>query len=205
MSDEPGRPSPGEDRILTLPNAITVLRLLCLPLFLYLLFGRDNRAAAAGLLGALGASDWVDGYLARRLDQVSTLGKVLDPTVDRLLLIVGIGAIMIDGSAPLWFSVAAISREVLVGLLVVVMIALGGTRFDVSWWGKSGTFGLMFAFPFFLASESTVGWAPVGEVVAWITGIPGLAFSWYAAALYVPVSLAALRQGRAGRAETATI
>src|SRR5690242_3941096 len=87
---------------LTVPNAITVVRLLCLPLFVWLLFGREHRAAAAWLLGGLGATDWVDGFLARRWHQVSELGKVLDPTADRLLFIVGVGSIIIDGSAPLW-------------------------------------------------------------------------------------------------------
>ena len=77
-----------------IPNLFTLLRLLCLPMFLYLLFGRDNQAAAAWMLGALGATDWVDGYLARRLGQVSEFGKVFDPTVDRLLFIVAIVAII---------------------------------------------------------------------------------------------------------------
>ena len=76
-------------RYLTMPNAFTLVRLCCIPLFLYLLFGRDNRAGAAWLLGGLGATDWVDGWLARRLDQTSEFGKMFDPTVDRLLFIVG--------------------------------------------------------------------------------------------------------------------
>src|SRR3954471_3299295 len=95
--------SPGDDRWLTIPNVITVIRLLCLPLFLYLLFGRENRAAAASLLGILGATDWVDGYVARHFHQVSELGKILDPVADRLLFFVGITAIVVDGSCPLWF------------------------------------------------------------------------------------------------------
>ena len=80
----------------------TLFRLCCIPLFLYLLFGRDNRAGAAWLLGGLGATDWVDGWLARRLHQTSEFGKVFDPTADRLLFIIGIGGIIIDGAAPLW-------------------------------------------------------------------------------------------------------
>src|SRR4051794_6628291 len=69
----------GEDRIVTIPNVISVVRLCCIPVFLWLLFGRDDQLAAAGLLAVLGATDWVDGYVARHYDQVSTLGKVLDP------------------------------------------------------------------------------------------------------------------------------
>ena len=82
--------SSSSHRFLTAPNLFTLLRLCCLPLFLYLLFGRDNRAGAAWLLGGLGATDWVDGWLARRFDQVSEFGKIFDPTADRLLFIVGI-------------------------------------------------------------------------------------------------------------------
>ena len=87
-AEEPATtPPPTEglfDDLWTIPNAFTLVRLLCLPLFLYLLFGLEERAAAALLLGALGATDWVDGYLARRLGQVSEFGKIFDPTVDRL-------------------------------------------------------------------------------------------------------------------------
>lgn len=189
----------GEDRILTVPNLITLVRLACLPLFLYLLFGRDNRAAAAGLLAALGATDWVDGYVARRYHQVSNFGKILDPVADRLLFFVGVGAIMVDQSAPFWFSVAVLAREALVSLAVLGLAALGAKRIDVTWYGKAGTFCLMIAFPMFLASNSTVGWAPLAEVVAWGVGIPGLVLSYYAALLYVPIGLSALRDGRAAR------
>ncbi|MEA3056116.1 MAG: hypothetical protein QOD30_1548, partial [Actinomycetota bacterium] len=78
------------DRVWTIPNVISVIRLLLIPVFVYLLFGRDNRAAAASLLAFLGATDWVDGYIARHFDQTSTLGKILDPTADRLLLLVSV-------------------------------------------------------------------------------------------------------------------
>src|SRR3954453_23284211 len=105
---------PGEDRILTVPNAVTVVRLLCVPVFLWLLFDQHKRAEAAFLLGALGATDFVDGYIARHFNQMSTVGKVLDPTADRVLLIVGVTAILVDGAVPAWFGVATLTREVLV-------------------------------------------------------------------------------------------
>jgi cardiolipin synthase len=186
----------GRDRVLTLPNVITLVRLSCLPLFLYLLFGRENRAAAAWLLAALGATDWVDGYAARHLGQVSTLGKVLDPVADRLLFFVGAGGILLDGSVPTWFAVVVLVRETLVGGATIVLAALGARRIDVTWYGKAGTFGLMVAFPLFLASHSTLGWADTAEVLAWLAGIPGLALSLYAAVLYVPMARRALREGR---------
>ncbi len=189
----------GEDRLLTVPNLITGVRLACLPLYLYLLFGRENRAAAALLLAGLGATDWVDGYVARRFDQVSTFGKILDPVADRLLFFVGIGAILVDGAAPFWFSVAVLAREVVVSIAVLALASLGARRIDVTWWGKAGTFCLMFAFPAFLAGASTLAIADLFTVVGWGFGIPGLVLSYYAAFLYIPLGLAALREGRAAR------
>ena len=183
--------------VLTLPNLITLARLACLPVFLWLLFGREDRAAAAALLAVLGITDWVDGYLARRLGQVSELGKILDPVADRLLFFVGAGGILIDGSVPPWFAVTVLVRETLVGGATIVLAALGARRIDVTWFGKAGTFGLMIAFPLFLASHSDLSWADTAGVLAWVAGIPGLALSLYAAALYVPIARRALREGRA--------
>src|SRR5690606_14860250 len=129
---------PRTDRVVTLPNVITVARLCCLPVFLWLLFGRDNRAAAAWLLAALGVTDFVDGYLARHLHQESTLGKILDPVADRLLFFVGGGGILIDGSVPVWFATVVLARESLVGGATVGLAALGAKRIDVTWFGKAG-------------------------------------------------------------------
>jgi cardiolipin synthase len=194
---------PSSDRVLTLPNLITLVRLACLPLFLYLLFGVEHRAAAAWLLGGLGATDWVDGYLARHLGQTSDLGKVLDPVADRLLFFVGAGGILIDGSVPAWIAVVVLVREVLVAGATLLLAALGAKRIDVTWFGKAGTFGLMFAFPLFLGSHSTLSYADLLGVLAWIATVPGLTFSLYAAALYVPIARRALAEGRAARAAEA--
>jgi cardiolipin synthase (CMP-forming) len=184
-------------QVLTLPNLVTFARLACLPVFLWLLFGKEDRAAAAALLALLGITDWVDGYLARHLGQVSELGKVLDPVADRLLFLVGAGGILIDGSVPAWFAVIVLVRETLVGGATLVLAALGARRIDVTWFGKAGTFGLMIAFPLFLASHSDLSWADTAGVLAWIAGIPGLALSLYAAVLYIPIARRALREGRA--------
>lgn len=191
--------APGEDRVLTIPNVISVVRLLCIPWFLYLLFGRDQRADAAILLAVLGATDWIDGYIARRWNQVSTLGKILDPVADRLLLIVGIVAIVIDGSVPTIVAVLALLREGLVAGATLLLAALGAKRIDVTWWGKAGTFGLMFAFPLFLAGNSDLFWADEAEVAAWICAVPGIVLGMVALALYVPMARKALAEGRAPR------
>jgi cardiolipin synthase (CMP-forming) len=186
----------GEDRILTIPNAISVVRLGCIPVFLWLLFGQEDKLEAAWLLAALGATDWVDGYIARHFDQVSTVGKVLDPTADRLMLGVGVVALMIDGAVPVWVGVLTLVREVLVSLAVLGLAAMGARRIDVQWVGKAGTFALMFAYPFFLLSHAGTSVDDAARVAAWVCAIPGLVLSYYAAALYVPLARQALAEGR---------
>jgi cardiolipin synthase (CMP-forming) len=190
---------PSSTAIVTLPNFITIVRLACLPVFLWLLFGVEDRAAAAWLLAGLGITDWIDGYLARHLGQTSELGKILDPVADRLLFFVGAGGILIDGSVPVWFAVVVLARELLVAGATLTLAAMGAKRIDVTWWGKAGTFGLMVAFPLFLASHSDLSWAGIADELAWIAAIPGLAFSLYAAASYVPIARKALAEGRAAR------
>ena len=193
-------PSNGEDRVFTIPNLITVIRLCLLPVFVWLLFGQDDRAAAAWLLAALGTTDFFDGYVARHFNQVSELGKVLDPVADRLLFFVGVGSILIDGSVPVWFAVAVLVREALVAGATLTLAAMGAARVDVTWFGKAGAFGLMIAFPFFLGSHSDLSWAETSGDLAWVAGIPGLLLAWWSLVLYVPLARRALRDGRAAAA-----
>lgn len=186
--------------MLTVPNLISLARLGCIPVFLWLLFGHpEHRVAAVYLLTGLGLTDWLDGYIARHFGQVSTLGKVLDPTADRVLLGVGVIAILLDGSVPAWVAWATIAREAAVSGAVIALAVLGARRIDVQWVGKAGTFGLMCAFPFFLASHAhDLSWHAVAAVLAWCCVVPGLALSWYAAITYVPVARDALHEGRVG-------
>lgn len=185
--------------ILTWPNAITVVRLVCIPVFVWLLFARDNRAAAAWLLAALGSTDWVDGWLARRFDQVSEVGKVLDPTVDRLLFLVAVPSLIIDGSVPLVVAALLVVREGLVAAVAIVLGALGARRIDVTWEGKAGTFAMMFALPMFLGGKSTLSYAPLLEWLAWVFAVPGVVLSYLSAAHYLPQARAALADGRSAR------
>ncbi|MGQ0743884.1 MAG: CDP-alcohol phosphatidyltransferase family protein [Acidimicrobiales bacterium] len=182
----------GPRQVLTVPNLLSLGRLACVPLFLWLLFSEERPVAAAGLLAVLGVTDWVDGYIARRFNQVSTLGKVLDPTADRILLGVGIVAIGIEGSAPSVLVWAAATREILVSVVALVLAGMGARRIDVSWPGKCGTFALMVAFPLFLAGggQGPTAW------VAWPVAVVGLAFGWYAAFGYLPQGRKALAEGR---------
>ena len=198
-SAAPPVPVAGEDRILTLPNAISLVRLSCLPVFLWLLFTRQNRAAAAGLLAILGTTDWIDGYIARHWHQVSNVGKVLDPVADRLLFFVGVGGILADRSVPAWFAIVVLAREVLVAGATIGLAMAGARRIDVTWWGKAGAFGLMVAFPLFLCGHSTAWWHRQAEVMAWVAFIPGMVFGLYSLVLYVPLARDALAEGRQAR------
>jgi cardiolipin synthase (CMP-forming) len=184
-------------RILTVPNVISVVRLLLVPVFLWLLFVQDERVAAAVLLGILGITDFVDGWIARRFNQVSELGKLLDPIADRTVLIVGVGGIIVAGGAPWVVSVLVVAREVFVAVMMLVATAFGMKRFDVTWWGKAGTFGLFCAFPLFLGgSAGSGGTYAFVTFAAWCFAVPSLVIHWYSAIRYVPLVRDALRQGR---------
>lgn len=175
------------EQMLTWPNAFTFVRLLCIPLFVWLLFGAEERGAAAWLLGGLGATDWVDGWLARRFDMASEFGRLFDPTVDRLMFFVAIPAIIIDGSIPIWVAVLAVVREAAVAICAVVSVAIGAGTLDVTWEGKTAAFALMFAIPMFLGANSDLSYAGILGWLAWVFAVPGLAYGYYSLFFqYVP-------------------
>ncbi len=190
----------GLDRIWTIPNLITLVRLAGIGVFGWVLLGAGLHTGAAWLLGGLGATDWVDGYIARRFRQVSTLGKVIDPVADRVLFLVGVSCILADGSAPLWLGLVVLAREALVSVATVWVAALGGRRMDVIWAGKAGTFALMWAFPAFLLGHGGSSWATGWEDFGWVAAVAGLGLGWFAAGAYVPRAVTAVREGRRARA-----
>lgn len=185
---------------MTLPNAISLARLACIPVFVWLLIGQDRAIAAAALLATLGATDWVDGWIARRFDQVSDIGKILDPTADRLMFLVAVLTMLVDDRVPVWFAVLTLVREALISVAALILGALGARRIDVTWWGKTSTFGLMFVFPLFLVGAADVVWSDIAQFLAWTVGVPSLALHWYSAWGYVPTALSALRDGRSADA-----
>ena len=190
----------GPTKIATLPNLITLIRLLTLPVFVTMLLVSDQRAGAALLLGVLGMTDWVDGWIARRFNQTSQFGMVFDPFVDRALFVVGTGSVLIDGGVPLWFCVCILVREVFVGLMMAIGTLVGMKRFPVSIWGKRYTFLLMTAVPLLLLGTSTHVTADAAWLGGWFLGIPGLVMSYVVGVLYIPVVLRNVRLGRAERA-----
>jgi len=190
----------GPKGIVTLPNLITMVRLLVLPVFVVMLLANEQRAGAALLLGVLGMTDWVDGWVARTFNQTSQFGMVFDPFVDRTLFVVGTGAVLMDGGVPLWFCVAILFREMFVGLMMLVGTMFGMKRFAVNIWGKRYTFLLMTAVPLLLLGSSSHITADAAWVGGWVLGIPGLIMSYVVGVLYIPVVLQNVRAGRAERA-----
>jgi cardiolipin synthase len=188
----------------TWPNLVTAFRLVLIPVFVWLVFGTDHRAIAAWLLATLGATDWIDGFLARRLHQVSNVGKIIDPVADRILVITGLLCVAGAGGVPWWFASATLTRELIVSLLTVVLAALGAARIDVLWWGKVSTFALMVSFPLFLLTTNPhhaplTTWQHDVRTACWCIGLAGLALAWIVLIGYVRPALNALRTGRQAR------
>ena len=187
-----------DHRIVTIPNLISVARLLCAPVFVWLL-ADDQEVAAAAVLAVLGASDWVDGWIARRFDQGSNLGKVLDPVADRVLLLVAAVALLVDGSVPVVVGVLVLFRELAVSVAVVGLAAAGARRIEVQWAGKAGTLSVMFALPLFLLADNITTGHDVALAGAWFFAVVGLALGYYALLTYLPMARDALREGRGTR------
>jgi cardiolipin synthase (CMP-forming) len=193
---------PASTRIATIPNAISLARLACVPWFLWLLLAEDRPVAAAILLGVLGATDWVDGWIARHFDQGSEVGKVLDPTADRVLLVAAAVALIADGRVPAWVGWVVLAREAVISVAVLALAAAGARRIEVQWSGKAGTLALMFALPGFLLVDALAdGFGrDLLLIGTWAFTIGGLVLSYWAAAQYIPLARRALEEGRAARA-----
>ena len=185
------------DNAFTVPNLISILRLAAVPVFVWLLIGENRPLAAAALLGILGATDWVDGWSARRFNQVSELGKVLDATADRIMFLVAVFTMIIDESVAVWFGILTLVREGVVAIAALILGALGARALKVTWVGKTSSFGLMFAFPLFLLSTAVDGGqSTTYEVIAYVIGVPSLALHYIAAFGYIPLAITALREER---------
>lgn len=168
---------------LTIPNGVSFVRLLAVPWFWWVLLVDERVGFAALLIFVIGSTDWIDGYLARRLDQVSEVGKLLDPLADRLMIASAVVAGMIAGVLPLIIGIPLIAREVGVGLGALVLAIRGGGKLAVRELGKAATFLLYGAIPaFYLVSADIVPslFAPP----AWIAGIVGLTLYYWVAVEY---------------------
>lgn len=180
--------------MLTIPNLISVVRLGLVPVFLWLLLGRDNPFAAGWLFAFIASTDWVDGYLARRLNQVSEVGKFLDPLADRVAVVAALVGGLISGYVPALFAWAVIGREVLIGGGAIVVGLLGHTKLEVRRMGKQATFLVYSSLAWFLVGTEW-GWV---RAAAWIAGIPGLILYYVVGIQYFWDALATIRRSREG-------
>lgn len=176
-------PTPS-DRILTVPNAVSFARLLGIGVFWWVLIVDDNIALAAWLIFIIGWTDWIDGYLARKLDQVTKLGKALDPVADRLMIVSAVVGGLITGVVPAIIAIPLLVREALMGVLTGYLAVRGGGTLEVRYLGKVATFALYGAIPaFYLAAAGFL--EGLMFVLAWFFGLLGLFLYWYVLVEYV--------------------
>ena len=164
--------------IATWPNALTGLRALGIPLFIYLALGPQADGWAIAVLAIGGATDYFDGKLARALGQESKLGEILDPTIDRLYIISTLIVLYIREAIPLWLIITLVARDAILALVALALTAKGKPPLKVTFMGKAATFNLLYAFPFLLLALSD---SLAGEVAF----IFGWAFAIWGVALYV--------------------
>jgi cardiolipin synthase (CMP-forming) len=177
------------DRIVTWPNALSAARLAGVPVFLWLVIGPRTVTTdliAAGLLGLAGITDWLDGKLARMLNQQSRLGQLLDPAADRLYIAATIIGLAVRGIMPWWLFGAIAGRELVVGAaLLVLQRRTDYGALQVSFIGKAATLCLMYAFPLLFLGAHSGTVAEVVRVLGWAFAIWGTALYWWAAMLYL--------------------
>jgi cardiolipin synthase len=173
-----------EDRIWTVPNLLSFLRLLGVPVFLWLVLGPRADGWAIAVLAVAGFTDWLDGKIARAFNQVSKLGRIIDPAADKLYVFATIAALLVREVIPWWLAAIIVGRELFVASFFPVLRKHGYRALQVHFLGKAAMFNLMYAFPLlFLASHS--GWyADIARVVGWAFALWGTGLYWWAGALY---------------------
>ena len=172
------------NRIVTIPNIISFIRLLGVPVFLWVLLVEENVGMAALFVFLIGWTDWIDGYLARRLNQVTKLGKALDPIADRMMIAAAVIGGLIAGVVPPFIGILLIVREIFVGSVALVLAAKGKGTLDVRYLGKVSTFILYGAIPaFYLAAAGFL--EPIMTFLGWLGGLVGLVLYWWVAFQYV--------------------
>lgn len=183
-------------RIMTVPNLISFARLLGVPLFLYLLLVPHADAAAVVVLALGGTTDWVDGYVARRLGQVSRLGELLDPLADRLYILATLVAFTAREVVPWQFTVALLARELLLGVRLLVLRGYGYGPPPVHYLGKTATFLLLAAFPVLLLAHAVPAASAVAGAIGWGLAWWGLVMYWVSGVLYLVEAAGLIRAAR---------
>jgi cardiolipin synthase len=167
----------------TVPNLVSGARLLAVPYFWYVLVAQERVGLAAALIFIIGSTDWIDGYLARRLNQISELGKFLDPLADRLMIASALVGGLVAGVLPAVIGWPLLVREALVGVGTLALASRGGGKLEVRWLGKLATFALYGAIPsFYLVAAGIAPW--LFGPPAWISGVIGLLMYWWVGVQY---------------------
>ena len=172
------------DRILTVPNLLSLLRLAGVPLFLWLVLGPEADGWALLLLLVAGFTDYLDGNLARRLNQTSSLGQVLDPVADRLYILAVVVGLVLRDIIPLWLAVLLPMRDVLLFSLVPFLRTRGYSALPVHYLGKAATAALLYAFPLLLLGDDAGTLGELAQVFGWAFTIWGVGLYWWAGLLY---------------------
>jgi cardiolipin synthase len=188
-----GAPPYDTDRILTLPNVLSLLRLAGVPLVLWLILGPQADGLAVLVLALGGFTDWLDGYLARAWHQTSRLGQMLDPIADRLYILAVLIGLALREVVPWWLVVIVVGRDVVIAPLVPILKTRGFSSLPVHFLGKVATFCLLYAFPLVLLGSGEQGWLQLAWVLGWAFAIWGTVLYWYAGGLYVAQTVNLLR------------
>ncbi|GAA4895160.1 cardiolipin synthase [Stackebrandtia albiflava] len=183
-------------RVWTWPNLITLVRLCGIPVFCHLLLVAEDYVAAVVVLAVGGGTDWVDGFLARRLGQESRFGQLLDPAVDRLYILVTVAVMTLTGLLPWQFTAVLVARELVMAATLLFLRYQGFDSFQVHYTGKTATFIVFMSFPVLVLAglyEPAVDWArPLGWALAWW----GIVLYWLSAAIYVGQAVWLARRSR---------
>jgi cardiolipin synthase (CMP-forming) len=186
---------PPADRLVTVPNLLSFARLLGVPLFLYLLLGPHADIAALVVLMLAGFSDWLDGKLARWLNQTSRLGVLLDPAADRLYILATLFAFTVRDIIPWWLAALIVGRDLIVGLSLLPLRRTGWGPPGVHYLGKAATFNLLYAFPLLLIANGDSTLADVARPIAWAFTIWGTALYLWSGVLYLVQVAGLIRAG----------
>jgi len=179
-----GRDEARRSAVWTLPNAVSALRLLGVPLFLWLVLGPEADVLALGLLMFSGFTDWLDGFLARRLHQTSKLGEILDPVADRLYILAVVVGLAVRDIIPWWVALILPARDAFLWCLVPFLRTRGYSALPVHFLGKAATFNLLYAFPLLFIGDGTGTIATLGKMFGWAFAIWGIGLYWWAGLLY---------------------
>lgn len=173
-----------EAAIWTIPNLLSMARLLGVPLFLWLVLGPEKDGLALLVLMVSGVTDFLDGWLARRLDQASKLGQILDPVADRLYILAVVIGLGLREIVPWWVVVILPLRDLLLWGLVPLLRTRGYSALPVHFLGKAATFNLLYAFPLLLLGDGTDTWSTLANVLGWAFAWWGIGLYWWAGVLY---------------------